>query len=302
MNSTGRDKSRITNIGLFAIVKELTSRDRQLTIPRIYLDIFGTFVRAHIVNQIVFWCDHTSDEEGWIYKTQAEWQSELGVSRYQLHEAITELKNFGVEYEVRPTRDGKAMHFRINMEVFEQEVIRRIQEEVMSKRESKLDPAKSDPNTDNKPPAYKPPTKKPAASINQSQSAMPFEDTLPAPKPRQKSVETATFNPVAHFIAQVASVRNRIPSVPSYQSNKLWGMYRQTDEASFREGVQKFIRNDYAKSKSYSVDMFTKMGLDAWDNKIKHQPSSPVVGEKIHQPSSDVTDYADILSPLEPNP
>lgn len=49
--------------------------------------------------QMLYWTARTHDEEGWIYKTQLEWEEEVGLSRYEQEYARKVLKKLGFLHE-----------------------------------------------------------------------------------------------------------------------------------------------------------------------------------------------------------
>ena len=78
----------------------------------------GDAVAAVLLSQIVFWASHTSDVEGWFWKSYPEWEVETGFSRAQIDRAAAKLETFGVERCTRTNtrRKGNAPvhHYRVN--------------------------------------------------------------------------------------------------------------------------------------------------------------------------------------------
>lgn len=69
---------------------------------------------AQFLSQAVYWAERTSD--GWFYKTEAEWQAEIGLAPDEVRDARKNLKALGILYEQRKGIPAK-MFFRINTDV-----------------------------------------------------------------------------------------------------------------------------------------------------------------------------------------
>ncbi|MEO8393963.1 MAG: hypothetical protein ABI700_13310 [Chloroflexota bacterium] len=106
---------------------------RKQTIVPFNFGFFNLLMGDHkavlLLNQIIYWSDRTDDPQGWFYKTYADWQSELGLSRYEVSRIVhgdariaapqRTLKSIGVETVVRKARftGNPTVHYRINREV-----------------------------------------------------------------------------------------------------------------------------------------------------------------------------------------
>lgn len=69
---------------------------------------------AQFLSQAVYWAERTND--GWFYKTEAEWQDEIGLVPDEVRDARKNLKAFGILDEQRKGIPAK-MFFRINADV-----------------------------------------------------------------------------------------------------------------------------------------------------------------------------------------
>jgi hypothetical protein len=56
-------------------------------------------VTAALFRQMTYWTNR-SDDDGWVYKTQEEWEEETGLSRYE-QRARKKLRSIGVLLEKR---------------------------------------------------------------------------------------------------------------------------------------------------------------------------------------------------------
>lgn len=69
---------------------------------------------AQFLSQAVYWTEKTSG--GWFYKTEAEWEAEIGLAPDEVRDARKNLKAFGILDEQRKGIPAK-MFFRINVDV-----------------------------------------------------------------------------------------------------------------------------------------------------------------------------------------
>lgn len=101
-----------------AMIKQFTGQANTLVIPRVFIDFTGDHLAALLLSQILYWSDKTADPDGWFYKTADEWQTELGMSTYQVKRAATLLNKLGIETKVRKVKTAPKMHYRIDMPLF----------------------------------------------------------------------------------------------------------------------------------------------------------------------------------------
>lgn len=98
-----------------------SGQQNTLTIPRPYIDLCdGDILAALLLSQCVYWTDRTKDENGWFAKSYQEWQDELGMTQYQVNRAAKLLKDMGLETKLRKFNGAPTVHYRINMAVFSQ--------------------------------------------------------------------------------------------------------------------------------------------------------------------------------------
>lgn len=105
-----------------ALLTQFAGQHNVLVIPRPYLTLCGNdHAAALLLSQIVYWSDRTDDPEGWIAKSYADWEEELGLSRHQVTRALSKvLRALGVETEVRRSayyQHAPTVHYRINRDL-----------------------------------------------------------------------------------------------------------------------------------------------------------------------------------------
>jgi hypothetical protein len=57
--------------------------DRSVSFHPVLVDVTGSVCAALMLSQALYWTPRTSDDEGWFYKKQDEWQEETRLSRYE---------------------------------------------------------------------------------------------------------------------------------------------------------------------------------------------------------------------------
>lgn len=74
--------------------------DRPIAFNPAFKKITGSTVAALMLSQAWYWSKRTSDENGWFYKTIAEWEDETGLTRSEQETARKHLKDI-LEVELR---------------------------------------------------------------------------------------------------------------------------------------------------------------------------------------------------------
>jgi len=68
------------------MIKEFTGQQNILTIPRVFIDYLdGDLPAALFLSQVLYWSSKKDD--GWFYKSYAEWQEELTLTEYMVRKA-----------------------------------------------------------------------------------------------------------------------------------------------------------------------------------------------------------------------
>lgn len=117
------------------LIHAFSGQKNIIPIPRIYIGLTdGDYVKAALLNQILYWSERTDDPDGWFYHSYVEWQDELCLTQYQVTRAIegdkrtnartdnkkpVSLKDLGVETMLKKSKKGApTIHYRINSEIF----------------------------------------------------------------------------------------------------------------------------------------------------------------------------------------
>ena len=74
--------------------------DRPIAFQRSFIRLDIGVTAALFLSQMTYWTNR-SDDDGWVYKTQEEWEEETGLSRYEQEGARKKLRSIGVLLERR---------------------------------------------------------------------------------------------------------------------------------------------------------------------------------------------------------
>lgn len=74
--------------------------DRPIAFQRSFIRLDIGVTAALFLSQMTYWTNR-SDDDGWVYKTQEEWEEETGLSRYEQEGARKKLRSIGVLLEQR---------------------------------------------------------------------------------------------------------------------------------------------------------------------------------------------------------
>jgi hypothetical protein len=89
--------------------------DRVIAYHPILAKVVGGVEVAVFLSQLIYWHGKGKDPDGWIYKTQAEFEEETGLTRRNQETARTKLKDLGVLEEARRGVPAK-MHYRLDLD------------------------------------------------------------------------------------------------------------------------------------------------------------------------------------------
>ncbi len=77
--------------------------------------VLGGINAALFASQMLYWTNRTKDPDGWIWKSQSDWEAETGLSRYQQERARAKLRALGV-LEERYGGIPRRLYYRLNTE------------------------------------------------------------------------------------------------------------------------------------------------------------------------------------------
>ena len=100
---------------ILGLVKRVSGQENILVLPRLFVDLTGDHHSALLLSQLLYWSDRSANREGWVYKSHADWQGELGLNRYYLDKAKKRLRELGfIEVKVKKANGNPTMHFKVD--------------------------------------------------------------------------------------------------------------------------------------------------------------------------------------------
>jgi hypothetical protein len=102
---------------IYQLISSITGQKNILTIPREFINYTGDITSALLLNQLLYWTPKSND--GWIYKTYQDWESEIGFSEYKIRKASESLKNLELlETKIKKANGNPTVHYRLNTDKF----------------------------------------------------------------------------------------------------------------------------------------------------------------------------------------
>lgn len=95
---------------------------RPIAFQRAFVDLGVGITGALMLSQCIYWTQRVTDEDGWFYKSQQDWEDETGMNRREQERARKALKSIGVLEERRRGVPAR-MYFRVNEEALEKALL-----------------------------------------------------------------------------------------------------------------------------------------------------------------------------------
>ncbi|XJF68808.1 replication protein [Escherichia coli] len=89
--------------------------DRPIAFQRSFIRLEMGVTAALFLSQLTYWTNRTTDD-GWVYKTQDEWEEETGLSRYEQEGARKKLRGLGVLLERKQGLPAR-LYYKIDNDV-----------------------------------------------------------------------------------------------------------------------------------------------------------------------------------------
>jgi hypothetical protein len=99
------------------LVKETSGQGNIISLPRIYLKITGDVVVGLFLSQCVWYSDKGGSGDGWFYKSNKEWQEEIGLSYAQIKRATAKLEGMGILYtKLKKAKGAPTTHYCVDID------------------------------------------------------------------------------------------------------------------------------------------------------------------------------------------
>lgn len=106
---------------VFNLISSFTGHNANYVVPKEFMRMLKDSNSALILSQLVYWTGRQADPDGWIYKSYADWESEIFLSKKSVMIAVKRLKKIDVvETQVRKVRLDNGMlgdtcvHYQVN--------------------------------------------------------------------------------------------------------------------------------------------------------------------------------------------
>lgn len=101
----------------FQTLLAMCDSDDSFVVNRKFVRFTGSLEAGIILTRLMMWTQHSADPEGWVYKSDADWQRETCLKQYGVRQARTALEMMGVvETCVRQVKRAPTIHYRIKPE------------------------------------------------------------------------------------------------------------------------------------------------------------------------------------------
>lgn len=81
---------------IIALIKSISGQANVLTIPRVYINILKSHRAALFLSQAVYWTGKGASDDGWFYKSFAEWNRELGLNQHAVETCVKLLRSYNL--------------------------------------------------------------------------------------------------------------------------------------------------------------------------------------------------------------
>lgn len=92
--------------------------DRPIAFQRSFVELGIGITGALMLSQCVYWHTRTTAKDGWFYKSQADWETETGMTRREQETARKRLEKAGFLEEARKGVPAR-LYFRVNVDALE---------------------------------------------------------------------------------------------------------------------------------------------------------------------------------------
>lgn len=101
---------------LFNFLTEAFGQANILTIPTLFLKkLNGNHAAALFLSQLVYWTGKDKSQDGWIFKSYSDWESEIFVKEKKLREIKKELEDLGlIETKIQKAYGVPTVHYKVN--------------------------------------------------------------------------------------------------------------------------------------------------------------------------------------------
>ncbi|WP_145454890.1 conserved phage C-terminal domain-containing protein [Staphylococcus pettenkoferi] len=110
-----------------SIITQFSGQNNVIPIPVVYIEMTEDYPSAALLNQMIYWSDRTSREDGFFYKSYNDWYEELHLTEYQVRRATNKLKSFGfVETSLKKANGAPTLHYKVDTKEISEWILKKL--------------------------------------------------------------------------------------------------------------------------------------------------------------------------------
>lgn len=243
-----------------------------LVLHRFTLDLVGgDHLAALFLEQLLYWTERSRNEDGWVVKTYAQWEAEIGMSRKVIVRVADTLKPLGVETAVRRSpfhRMQPVVHYRVNLDVLGGAIRATLETAQRAISESDVSALSDVAQT--------------AVSITETTTETTKEEDTPRPPAYEPpAIHVLNVDTVAQMNG--AQLVQAYAEVMGLSGEAIWYAGRKVAAALVKEGVtpddvRAFLNELRAQPDRFNGYRFNYMAEDlpSWKRRRGERPAAPV--------------------------
>jgi hypothetical protein len=99
------------------LIKNISGQKNIISLPRIFLKVAGDVVVGLFLSQCVWYSDKGGSHDGWFFKSNKDWQNEIGLSYAQVKRATAKLEEMGVlQTKLKKAKGAPTTHYYVDMD------------------------------------------------------------------------------------------------------------------------------------------------------------------------------------------
>lgn len=99
---------------LISFISSVTGHENVIAVPRVFVELTGDWGVAAMLNQLIYWSSKSKRSDGYIYKSVAEWEGEVGgITKY----TVEKLKDLPfVETKLMKANGAPTTHYKVDFD------------------------------------------------------------------------------------------------------------------------------------------------------------------------------------------
>jgi hypothetical protein len=104
---------------VFALIEQAVGHNNLLTVPTALIAFCGDLDEAAFLAQLVYWSDKGKREDGYVFKSWQEWNTETGLTRRQQERVRQKLRAKGfIDIKLKQANGNPTLHYRLDRKSF----------------------------------------------------------------------------------------------------------------------------------------------------------------------------------------